>query len=94
MIDIDMVFIYAGILAVQYFFSTRNNVYWGAFIPVVFILFLTYMFVTNHIENIFAFILYLIVGMLFLLGQWFGGRESHRKRRRRELEKMESHDLK
>lgn len=93
MIDIDMVFIYAGILAVQYFFSTRNNVYWGAFIPVVFILFLTYMFATNHIEHILAFILYLIVGMLFLFGQWVGGRESLRRHRRKELEKMQSHDL-
>lgn len=94
MIDIDMVFIYAGILAVQYFFSTRNNVYWGAVIPVVFIIFLTWMFVTNHIEHTLAFILILIVGMLFLFGQWVGGRESLRKRRRKELEKMESYDLK
>lgn len=93
MIDIDMVFIYAGILAVQYFFSTRNNVYWGAIIPVVFTLFLTYMFVTNQIEHIFAFILILILGMLFLFGQWVGGRKSLRRRRRKELEKMQSHDL-
>lgn len=94
MTDIYRVFIYAGILAVQYFFSTRNNVYWGAIIPVGFLTVLTWMFVTNRIEHTLAFILIFLVGMLFLIAEWSSGRNSFRKRRKKELDKMKSYDMK
>lgn len=88
------VFIIAGILAVQFFFSTRNNVYWGAILPVAYILFLTRMLVTNPNENTIGYIMYLLLGLLFLIAEWNGGRKYLREKRKKELDKMKTRDLK
>ncbi|GGK08918.1 hypothetical protein GCM10007063_34210 [Lentibacillus kapialis] len=50
------VFIIAGILGVQYFFSTRDSVYWGALIPLIFIVWRTWLLFTGN-ENILAYVL-------------------------------------
>jgi hypothetical protein len=84
----------ACVLAVQYFFSTRNNVFWGGIIPVSYIVFLTWMFVTNRIESTIAFILILIIGILFLIAEWNGGRKYLREKTRKELDKMKTYDMK
>ncbi|WP_407938526.1 hypothetical protein [Niallia nealsonii] len=70
--DFYGVFIIAGVLAVQYFFSTRNSIYWGGIVPVAYIVFLTWLFITNRIESIIGFILILLLGMLFLIIEWSG----------------------
>ncbi|QWG81424.1 hypothetical protein EXW39_28290 (plasmid) [Bacillus mycoides] len=88
------VFIIAGILAVQFFFSTRNNIYWGAILPVAYIAFLTGLFVTNRIENTIGFILYLLLGLLFLCAEWNGGRKYLHEKRKKELDKMKIYDMK
>lgn len=77
----------------QYFFSTRNNVYWGAIIPVLFVTWLTWRLFTTHIESILAYVLILLVGLAFLTGQWYSGRESLHKQRKKELNKMKTHDI-
>lgn len=87
------VFIIAGILAVQFFFSTRNNIYLGAILPVAYIVFLTWLFVTNRIESTIGFILYLLLGMLFLCVEWNGGRKYLREKRKKELDKMKTPDM-
>ena len=87
------VFIGAGILALQFFFSTRNNIYWGVILPVAYIVFLTWQFVTNHIENTMGFILYLLLGMLFLGAEWNGGRKYLHEKRKKELDKMKTYDM-
>ena len=92
--DFYGVFIGAGILAVQFFFSTRNNIYWGAILPVAYIVFLTCLFVTNRIESTMGFILYLLLGMLFLCAEWNGGRKYIHEKRKKELDKMKTHDMK
>lgn len=92
--DFYGVFIGAGILAVQFFFSTRNNIYWGAILPVAYIVFLIWMFVTNRIESTMGFILYLLLGMLFLGAEWNGGRKYIHGKRKKELDKMKTHDIK
>ncbi|MCP3742024.1 hypothetical protein [Rossellomorea sp. BNER] len=92
--DFYGVFIVAGVLAVQYFFSTRNSIYWGAVIPVSYIVFLTWMLVTNRIESTIGFILSLLLGILFLIAEWNGGRKYLHKKRRKELDKMKTHDMK
>jgi hypothetical protein len=52
------------------------------------------MFVTNRIESALAFILALILGILFLFGEWIGGRKYLREKRRKELDKMKAFDMK
>lgn len=88
------VFIIAGMLGLQYFFSTRNSVYWGAIIPIAFLAVLTWMLVTNRIEHTLVYILILLAGMLFLIAEWNRGRKSLHKRREKELEKMATYDMK
>ncbi|PKG22611.1 hypothetical protein [Niallia nealsonii] len=92
--DFYGVFIIAGVLAVQYFFSTRNSIYWGGIVPVAYIVFLTWMFITNHIESIIGFILILLLGILFLIIEWSGGRKYLREKTKKELDKMKTHDIK
>ncbi|GAA0593869.1 hypothetical protein GCM10009001_07580 [Virgibacillus siamensis] len=93
MADFYNVFIYAGILAVQYFLSTRNSIYWGAIIPVAYTVFLSWLFVTNRLESAIGFILILLVGMLFLIAEWSGGRKHLQAKRKKELDKMKTHDM-
>ncbi|MFJ8263009.1 hypothetical protein ACIQ4I_13825 [Rummeliibacillus sp. NPDC094406] len=88
------VLIIAGILAVQFFFSTRNNIYWGAILPVAYIVFLIWLFVTNHIKSNLGFILYLLLGILFLCIEWNGGRKHLHEKTKKELDKMKTLDLK
>ena len=92
--DLYRLSVIVGILAVQYFFSTRNNVYWGSVIPVAYIVFLIWMVVTNRIENTLGFILYLLLGLLFLIAEWSAGRKSLSQKRKKELDKIKTHDLK
>lgn len=86
------VFIIAGILGMQDFFSTRNSVYWGGFIPVIFVAWRTWILFTGN-ESILAYVLILLLGMAFLVGGWIKGRKSLHKRRKRELDKMKSLDM-
>lgn len=88
------VLIIAAFLGVQYFLSTRNHVYFGAIIPVIYTAWLTWMFATSRFESsLLAYILILLVGLAFLIEQWHQGRKSLRERRKKELEKMKSHDM-
>ncbi|RKQ30244.1 hypothetical protein [Oceanobacillus halophilus] len=79
--------------AVQYFLSTRHSVYWGAIVPVLFLTGMTWMFITNRIESIIAFLILLVVGMIFLIEQWSRGRKSLKKNRSKELDKMKKLDI-
>ncbi|MED4718731.1 hypothetical protein [Bacillus badius] len=88
------VFIIAGVLAIQFFFSTRNNGYLGAILPVAYIVFLTWMLVTNRVESTIGYILYLLIGLLFLIAEWNGGRKYLREKRKKELDKMKTRDMK
>ena len=87
------VFIIAAFLGLQYFLSTRNNPYWGAFVPILFASWMTWSYATGGIDKLLVYILILIIGILFLLEQWNLGRESLKKKREKELEKMQAHDL-
>lgn len=91
--DFYGVFIGAGILALQFFFSTRNNIYWGAILPVAYLVFLTWSFVTNRLESIIGFFLYLLLGLLFLCVEWNGGRKYLHEKRKKELDKIKTHDM-
>lgn len=71
--------IYAGFLGVQYFLSTRKSAYWGGIIPVLFVFWLSWQFSTAQIESVIAYIVILLVGLLFLSEQWSMGRKSLQK---------------
>lgn len=68
------VFIYASILGLQYFLSTRRSVYWGVLLPILFALWGVWMLI-NFKHNTLSFSLLIIVGLAFLLGGWRTGRE-------------------
>lgn len=88
------VFIIAGILAVQFFLSTRNNAYWGAILPVAYFVLLTWMFISNRINSTIGYVLYLMLGLLFLIAEWNGGRKYVREKRKKELDKIKTFDMK
>ncbi|ABO67700.1 MULTISPECIES: hypothetical protein [Geobacillus] len=88
------VFIVAGVLAVQFFLSTRNRAYWGAILPVAYIVVLTWMLISERMENAIAYVLYLLLGLLFLIAEWQSGRKYLYKKRKNELDKMKTLDLK
>lgn len=83
------------ILATQHFLSTRNSVWWGAIMPTGYIAFMVYLKLSglaNELDRDFWFIAF--IGTAILLSTWTSGRESLAKKRKKELEKMQSHDLK
>lgn len=88
------VFIVACVLAVQFFLSTRNNAYWGAILPVAYIVFLTWMLISNRMNSTISYILVLLLGLLFLIAEWNGGRKYLREKRKKELDKMKILDMK
>lgn len=87
------VFIIAAFLGMQYFFSTRNNPYWGALIPATFIIWMTTSLVLGNIDSFWIYIIILTIGLLLLFEQWHQGRKSLKKKHEKELEKMQAHDL-
>ena len=81
------------ILGFQHFFSTRNNKYFGAILPVGYTLVMTWFFINNQFEKPLAFILYLLLGLAFLLSGWKTGRSRYKKDRENELNKMKTRDI-
>lgn len=71
--------IYGGILALQYFFSTRKSGYWGLVIPVLFVMGLSWMYATAKIDSLIAYLAFLFIGLLFLSVQWEIGRNKLQK---------------
>jgi len=87
------VLIIAGILGVQHFLASRDSVYWGGLIPLIFIVWRTWMYFSGD-EKFLAYILILLVGLAFLIGGWYEGRKALHKKREQELDKMASIDMK
>ncbi|WP_121641198.1 hypothetical protein [Virgibacillus sp. Bac330] len=86
-------FIAAGLFGLQYFLSSRNSVYWGGIIPLLFVVWRTWTFV-NENEKLLHYVLILSVGLAFLIGGWYEGRNVVREKRKQELNKMKSYDMK
>lgn len=87
------VFIAVGVLALQFFFSTRENPYWGVIIPIAYSGLLTWMLVTNQIDSSLKYVLILLLGILFLYAEWKSGRKHLQEKREKELAKMQVRDL-
>ncbi|WP_431803237.1 hypothetical protein [Halobacillus andaensis] len=93
MSDFYMVFIIVGSLALQYFLSTRDQVYWGVVIPVVYTGAIIWMHIAGVIESFIAVTLYVLLGLFFLFLEWKRGRKSLVSKRNKELEKMKTYDM-
>ncbi|ASK63911.1 hypothetical protein CFK37_17990 [Virgibacillus phasianinus] len=83
------------IVAVQYFLARRPNVYFGAILPVAFTI-IMFGWVYNEVGDGegFSFYTTLILGLAIFLGEWIQGREAIKDKRKKELEKMKSYDMK
>ncbi|USG67762.1 hypothetical protein NDK47_10990 [Brevibacillus ruminantium] len=83
-----------GVLVVQFFLSRRTNVYWGAVLPALYVVFIFIWLPERFGKEItFSIIIAAVAGLVFLLGMWLNGREDLKKKRKKELEKMELHDI-
>lgn len=85
------------ILGCQYYLSRRRNVWWGAVLPAAYFLVFIYGWVSETYftrENSTSFILALLGGLAFLLSGWINGRESVKRKEKKELDKMKLKDIK
>jgi len=83
-----------GILGIQFVLSRRNNVYWGAILPILYLVFI-FGWLAKRMGNgnTFTLIITAIAGLAVLLGIWIKGREALKNKRKKELEKMKLHDI-
>lgn len=87
------VFLIAGVLAVQFFLSTRQQSYSGFILPVAYVVFLTWLLITQRMESMLGYMLYLLLGLLFLLAEWKTGRKYVAEKSKTELDKIKAHDI-
>lgn len=87
------VFIIAAVLGVQFFFSTRKNPFWGVIIPAIYTGYVTWLFLDHQIESVIKYVLFLLLGILFLIAEWKSGRKYFHEKRKKELEKMRVLDM-
>lgn len=85
---------YAVLLAIQYFLSRTGNKIVGAIVPVIFVTVLIYLYLLEKLGlNIWGAIIFGIIGLLFLLGQWDSAQKDNKKKTKKELDKIEEKDL-
>lgn len=83
-----------AVLGIQIFLSRRSNVYWGAILPVLYLVFICFwLYERIGTDSTFSLVLAAVGGLAVLLGIWNNGREALKKKRKKELEKMELHDI-
>lgn len=86
--------LYAVLLAIQYFLSRTGNKIMGAIVPIIFVIILIYLYLTEKLGlNIWGTIIFGVIGLLFLLGQWDSAQKDNKKKMKKELDKMEGKDL-
>ncbi|MEJ8545823.1 hypothetical protein [Brevibacillus borstelensis] len=84
-----------AVLGLQHYLSRRDEAYWGAVLPVLFVAFFAY----GKLSGLFAegkevsMTLAAVGGTAILLLAWVNGRNSVKEKRRKELEKIELLDL-
>ncbi|MEN3088576.1 MAG: hypothetical protein ABC378_01925 [Staphylococcus pseudoxylosus] len=84
------VILYAVLLAIQYFLSRTGNKMVGAIVPVIFVIVLIYLYLTEKLGlNIWGAIIFGFIGLLFLLGQWDSAQKDNKKKTKKELDKIE-----
>lgn len=87
--------LYAVLFAIQYFLSKTGNKIIGGIVPVLFIIALVVLYMTGKLGlNIWGTLIFGVIGLLFLLGQWDSAQKDNKKKEQRELDKMIGKDLK
>lgn len=85
------------ILGCQFYLSRRRNVWWGAILPIAYFLVFVYSWFSETFftrgNNTASFVLALLGGLAFLLLGWINGRESVKRKEKKELEKMKLRDF-
>ncbi|WP_210367122.1 hypothetical protein [Bacillus sp. REN3] len=82
------------IIGIQFYLSRRRNVLWGAILPALYSVFIVGWFIKRFgQEDTLSLVLAAVGGMAFLLSVWISGREAVKKKRKKELEKMELQDM-
>ncbi|WP_242693648.1 hypothetical protein [Staphylococcus nepalensis] len=83
------------LFAIQYFLSKTGNKVIGGLVPVLFIVTLVILYTTGKLGlNIWETLIFGVIGLLFLLGQWDSAQKNNKKKEQRELDKMIGKDLK
>lgn len=90
--DIYDFLIIVVLLGVQYFLASRNSIYWGALLPIGFLIWRIYLIVTTN-DNILAQVIIILIGLAFLSGQWVNGRKSVKNKQKKELLKIKVSDI-
>ncbi|MBG3873304.1 hypothetical protein E6X09_02470 [Staphylococcus xylosus] len=86
--------LYAVLFAIQYFLSRTGNKIVGAIVPVIFVIVLIYLYLSEKLAlNIWGAVIFGIIGLLFLLGQWDSAQKDNKKKTKKELDKIEGKDL-
>jgi undecaprenyl pyrophosphate phosphatase UppP len=93
MTELTVFLLIVAMSAIQYFMATRNPFILGVIMPVIFIGVMTWLFITNRIENKIMYIVLLIVGLILLIEEWVKGRKALHNRRQKEMNKMKTKDL-
>lgn len=81
------------ILIVHYFLSKQEWAWLGAIFPVLFVGFVIWLIIDGKLDATSFEIVPMILGLTLLLGVWIKGRESYKKSREKELNKMRVKDL-
>ena len=87
--------LYALLFAIQYFLSKTGNKIIGSIVPLLFIVVLVVLYMTGKLGlNIWGTLIFGVIGLLFLLGQWSSAQKDNKKKEQKEVDKMISKDLK
>lgn len=84
-----------AVIGAQFFLSRRNNVYWGAVLPVLYNAAFVYAWLSGFIAEGrgTSMISASVGGTIVLLSLWANGRKSVENKRKKELEKIRLRDL-
>ncbi|OQR53408.1 hypothetical protein [Bacillus sp. CDB3] len=87
------IFIFALIFGVHYFLSRRTSVYSGAIIPVAYLVYCGWIFITHQTDHLITTVLLMLLGLALFILEWENGREAFKKNRKNELQRMKIHDI-
>lgn len=92
MYELLSILILIVMFGVQYFLSTRSNKFLGAIIPILFVIFVTFMYFNNNLGPITSIVL-LVLGLILLFEQWYKGNKQKKVNSDKEMVKMKGKDL-
>lgn len=92
MYELLSILILIVMFGVQYFLSTRSNKFLGAIIPILFVIFVAFMYFNNNLGPITSIVL-LVLGLIALIEQWYKGNKQKKVNSAKEMVKMKGKDL-